>query len=62
MKNVSNWVMGAAATIMGLAALFVSARAGHGLGHYAGIGVFVFSVLFVFLLMKTGFDQEERHH
>ncbi len=62
MKNVSNWVMGAAAAVMGVAALFVAARAGHGLAQYAAIGVFVFCVLFVFLLMKTSFDHEEKPH
>lgn len=54
--------MGAIATIMGLAALFVASRAGHGIGEYAGVGMFVFCVLFVFLLMKTSFDQEENGH
>ena len=62
MKNISTWVMGAIATIMGLAALFVASRAGHGIGEYAGVGLFVFCVLFVFLLMKTSFDQEEKGH
>ena len=54
--------MGFAASVMGVAALFVASRAGHGLGEYAGIGVFVFCVLFVFLLMKTSFDHTENGH
>ena len=54
--------MGAVTTVMGLAALFVAARAGHGIGEYAGVGLFVFCVLFVFLLMKTSFDHEEKGH
>lgn len=62
MKNIANWVMGAAAAVMGLAALFVASRAGHGIGEYAGVGLFVFCVVFIFLLMKSSFDQEERGH
>ena len=62
MKNLSNWIMGFAASVMGVAALFVASRAGHGLGEIAGIGVFVFCVLFVFLLMKTTFDLEQKDH
>ena len=54
--------MGAAAAVMGLAAPFVASRAGHDIGEYAGVGIFVFCVLFVFLLMKTSFDQEEKGH
>jgi hypothetical protein len=62
MKNVSTWIMGAATTIMGVAALFVASRAGHGVGEYAAVGLFVFCVLFVFLLMKTSFDHAENGH
>lgn len=54
--------MGAAASVMGVAALFVASRAGHGIGEIAGLGVFVFCVLFVFLLMKTTFDHEQEGH
>jgi len=61
MKNVNNWVLGALAAIMGVAALFVSAHAGHGLGYYGGLGMFAFCVLFVLWLMKTSFDHEQRH-
>ena len=61
-KNISTWIMGAAATVMGLAALFVASRAGHGIGEYAGVGMFVFCVLFIFLLMKTAFDEEAKGH
>jgi hypothetical protein len=62
MKNVGTWVLGAAASIMAVAALFVAARAGHGLAEYAGLGVFAFCVLFVFLLMKSSFDHADRGH
>ena len=62
MKNLGNWIMGAAASVMGVAALFVASRAGHGIGEIAGLGVFVFCVLFVFLLMKTSFDHEQEGH
>ena len=40
----------------------MASRAGHGIGEYSGVGMFVFCVLFVFLLMKTSFDEEEKGH
>ena len=45
--------------IMGVVALFVAARAGHGAAYYGGLTFFVFAVLFVFLLIKHGFDKKE---
>jgi purine-cytosine permease-like protein len=45
--------------IMGIVALFVAARAGHGVPYYGGLTFFAFAVLFVFLLIKHGFDKAE---
>lgn len=42
---------------MGVAGLFVAARAGHGLAYYGGIVFFAFAILFVFLLIKVSFDE-----
>lgn len=45
--------------IMGILGLFVAERAGHGVPYYGGLTFFVFAVLFVFLLIKHGFDRAE---
>lgn len=42
---------------MGVGALFVAARAGHGVPYYGGLLFFTFAVLFDFLLIKTSFDE-----
>jgi hypothetical protein len=45
--------------LMGIVGLFVAARAGHGMPYYGGLTFFVFAVLFVFLMIKRGFDRAE---
>jgi hypothetical protein len=62
MDNFSNWVLGFCAAIMGIAGLFVSARAGVGLGYYGGLAMFLFAVLFVFFLIRTTMDHQEKGH
>jgi hypothetical protein len=52
-------VLAAAAGIMGIVALFVAERAGHGVPYYGGLVFFVFAILFVFLLVKHNFDRQE---
>ncbi len=56
--KVENWVMGAVSAILGTAALFVSARAGEGIGYYGGIIGFLFCALFVLHLIKTSFEHD----
>jgi hypothetical protein len=55
----SNAVLCGAVAIMGIVSLFVAQRAGHGVPYYGGLTFFVFAVLFVFLLIKHGFDKAE---
>jgi hypothetical protein len=55
-KNVSNWVLGFAAAVMGIAALFV-ARGGEGLGYYGGILFFLFCMAFIMRLIKTSYER-----
>ena len=43
MTNVSNWVLGFCSVIMGLAGLFVASHAGHGVGYYGGLAIFLFA-------------------
>lgn len=61
MDNMSNIVLGFCAAVMGVAGLFVSSNAGHGLGYYGGIAMFVFAVLFVFNLIKSTMDEQDKH-
>jgi hypothetical protein len=62
MENFSNWVLGFSSIVMGLAGLFVAARAGEGLGYYGGLAMFVFAIGFVFFLIRTSLDHEEQTH
>lgn len=62
MNNFSNWILGFASIVMGIAGLFVAARAGEGLGYYGGLAMFVFAVAFVFILIRTSLDHEEQRH
>ncbi len=57
MNNVSNWVLGFAAAVLGVAGLFV-ARGGQGIGYYGGMVFFVFCMIFIMRLIKT--SQEHR--
>ena len=59
MNKVDHWLLGAAAAILGTAGLFVSARAGQGLGYYGGLAAFLFCTGFVFYLIKTSFDRHD---
>src|SRR5262249_16617792 len=54
-----SYVLCGAVGLMGLVGLFVAARAGHGLGYYGGLTFFAFAVLFIFLMIKHGFDKAE---
>lgn len=60
MENTTNWILGFCAAVMGVAGLFVSARAGAGLGYFGGLAMFVFAVLFVFFLIRTTMDHQEK--
>ena len=53
---VSSWVMGVFVGVLGLVGLFMAAGARDGAVYGFGLGVFLFAVLFVFLLIKRGFD------
>ena len=54
-----SFVWSGAVGIMGLVALFVAARAGHGIAYDGGLAFFAFAILFVFLMIKRGFDKAE---
>jgi hypothetical protein len=54
-----SFVWSGAVAIMGLVALFIAAHAGHGVAYYGGLTFFVFAVLFIFLMIKHGYDKAE---
>lgn len=54
MESSENWFLGGFSAVLGIAGLFVAAHAGEGVGYYGGIAMFVFCVLFVMHLIKTG--------
>ncbi|MFO0291836.1 MAG: hypothetical protein ACK51F_00685 [Rhodospirillales bacterium] len=56
---VSSWVVGVFVGALGLIGLFLASGAHDGAIYGFGIAVFVFSVLFVFMLVKRGFDAAE---
>lgn len=62
MNNFANWVLGFLTVVMGLGGLFIAARASAGLGYYGGLAMFAFAVLFVFFLIRTTMDHEEKGH
>jgi hypothetical protein len=53
---ISSWVMGVFVGLLGLVGLVLASGARDGAVYGFGIGVFIFAVLFVFLLIKRGYD------
>jgi hypothetical protein len=53
---ISSWVMGVFVGFLGLVGLVLASGARDGAVYGFGFGVFVFAVLFVFLLIKRGYD------
>lgn len=53
---VSSCVMGGFVSLLGLVGLFMASRAHDVAMHGFGLGVFAFSVLFVFVLVKRAWD------
>lgn len=60
MGKIGDWVMGGLAILMSIGGLFVASNAGHGLGYYGGLGMFVFCVLFIFFVMKKAMDHADQ--
>ena len=54
-----NFIYAGAVGIMGVVALFLAARAGHGAAYSGGLTFFAFAVLFIFLMIKRGFDKSQ---
>lgn len=62
MEHPGNWVLGACASILGVAGLFVSARTSEGVGYYGGLVIFAVGVLFTMYLIKSSYDAKENGH
>lgn len=54
--TISSWVMGIFVGVLGLVGLVLASGARDGAVYGFGLGVFCFAVLFVFLLIKRGYD------
>jgi hypothetical protein len=54
--TISSWVMGVFVGALGLVGLVLASGARDGAVYGFGLGVFGFAVLFVFLLIKRGYD------
>ncbi len=54
---MGNWVLGSVTAVMGVCGLYVSSRAGFGVAYYGGLLFFLFAILFIFNLIKIGYDE-----
>ncbi|SME92190.1 hypothetical protein SAMN06265365_101480 [Tistlia consotensis] len=61
MDVVARYIIGALIGLIGLLGLFMASRAESGDGIYAaGLFLFIFAVLYIFFLIKRGFDHADR--
>lgn len=61
MQAIGNWISGGIALLLGLLALFVSARAHDDYIYSVGLIVAIACALFVMNMVKQAFDEAERH-
>lgn len=61
MPDVGRWVVGLMVGVVGLFALYLASRAADTTMYYAGIGLFVASVLFNFYQIKQAYDEQPHH-
>ncbi len=59
MAHADQWVVGLMFIAMGLAGLYVSSRAHDDVMYFAGILVFIASVLFLFFQIRQAFDKKK---
>lgn len=60
MQAIGNWISGGVALLLGLLALFISARAQDDYIYSIGLIVAVACALFVMNMIKQGYDEVER--
>lgn len=58
--SLDSWIYGILVGLFGLVALVVAGRTADPLAYGAALIVFLFSVLFIFALIKIAYDRAER--
>lgn len=58
--DISNFVLGACAAVLGVASLFVASTSREGIGYHGGLIMFVLCVLSILYLIKDSFDHAEQ--
>ncbi|MFC4351969.1 hypothetical protein ACFOW6_10485 [Fodinicurvata halophila] len=61
-SSMKRWGAGVASGLVTLIALFQAAASGNGPGYHIGMIVVVAALLYIFYLMKVGYDQLEQRH
>ncbi len=54
---IMDWIVGAAMGFLGLVGLYIASRGGGGEIYWIGLGLFVFSVLVIFGIVKIAGDR-----
>ena len=63
MGGTGRWILGGAVGLLGILGLFLAAHSHDVVEyHWIGLGVFVLSVLYLFLLIKNSYDRLDRMH
>lgn len=60
MSEFGNWILGISMGVLGLGGLFFASHAKEEPIYVAGLILFAFAVLFIFYLIKDGYDRAER--
>ena len=60
MNEAASWLVGLALAAIGLLGLYLASRAADGALTLFGLSLFVFATLFVFGLIRRGYDARER--
>jgi hypothetical protein len=60
MNEAASWLVGLALAAIGVLGLYLASRAADGALALFGLSLFVFAILFVFGLIRRGYDARER--
>lgn len=61
-SSMKRWGAGVASGLLAIIALFQAAGSGSGAGYYLGMMIVVAALLYIFYLMKVGYDLLEQQH
>lgn len=62
-RGTGRWILGGVVGLLGILGLFLAANAHEIVEYYwIGLGLFVLSALYVFLLVKHSYDRLDRMH